>query len=90
MKPQPPALVMPVSPASHTVQPLVNRQTRQDLSAVSNDDDCANDANSAFAEGRSLRDSYRDGISGLRDSISSNQRIYHAAPLVRTKKKRFG
>ena len=90
MKPQLPALVMPVSPASHAVQPLVNRQTGQDLPATSNDDDCANDANSAFAEGRPFRDPYRDGTSGLRDSISSNQRIYHAAPLVRTKKKRFG
>ncbi|MEO7883888.1 MAG: hypothetical protein ABIR49_04265 [Nitrosospira sp.] len=90
MKSQLPALVMPVSPTSHAVKSLVNRQTGQDLPAISNDVDCVNDANSAFTEDGPCRDSYRNGTGGSRDSISSNRRIYHAEPFVRTKKKRFG
>ncbi len=90
MKSQLPAIVMPVSPASYAVKPLVNRQTGQDSPAISNDVDCVNDVSSASTEGRPFRDSYRNETGGSRDSISSNRRIYHADPLVRTKKKRFG
>ena len=90
MKPQSPTLVMPVSPTTHVVQPLVNRQSGQDLPTISSEIDCAHDANSAFTDPRPFRDAYRNGTSGSGDSVSSNRRIYHAASLVRTKKKRFG
>ena len=90
MKPQLPALVMPVSPTTHVVQPLVNRQSGQDLPTISSEIDCAHDANSAFTDPRPFKDAYRNGTSGSGDSVSSNRRIYHAASLVRTKKKRFG
>jgi hypothetical protein len=82
MKSQLPALVRPIPSTSHGVQPLADRPALGGM--TSHNADCANDAASVF------NDSYGNGDSGLHASASADQRIYHAAPLVRTKKKRFG
>ena len=90
MKPQLPALVMPVSPASQAGQPLLARQPGQDLPAMRGDADCVDDTNRAFNGHSIVTDPYRNGTGGLRDSSNFNRRIFHTAPLVGTKKKRFG
>ncbi|PTR09632.1 hypothetical protein C8R32_103251 [Nitrosospira sp. Nsp5] len=89
MKPELSALVMPVSSASQADQLLLDREPGQDLPVMRNEGGCLNDANSTFNDPGIFKDSYRGRTIGLRDS-SLNRRIYHAAPSVITKKKRFG
>ena len=90
MKPQLPALVMPVSPASQAGQPLLARQPGQDLPAMRDDADCVDDTSRTFNGHSIVTDPYRSGTGGLRDSSNFKRRIFHAAPLAGTKKKRFG
>lgn len=89
MKPELSALVMPVSSGSQADQPLLDRESGQDLPVMRNEVGCLNDANSTFNNPGTFKDSYRGRAIGLRDS-SLNRRIYHAAPSVITRKKRFG
>ena len=89
MKPELSALVMPVSSASQADQPLFNGEPGQDSPAMRNEVGCLNDTSSTFNDPGTFKDSYRGRAIGLRDS-SFNRRIYHAAPSVITKKKRFG
>lgn len=82
MKTPLPVLVISVSPTSHAVPPLVNRQPRQDLRGARNAG-CANDA------GNTLNDPGGNSANALLASANFNKRIYRASP-ARTKKKRFG
>ena len=84
MKPELPALVMPVSMRSQVAQSLGNRQPGQDLASMRNDVDCMNDAGSVF------NDFYGNGTGGLYASASFNRPIHDVASSVKTKKKRFG
>ncbi len=82
MKSQLPALVRPASSTSHGVQPLADRPALGGM--TSHNANCANNAATTF------NDPYGNGDSGVHASTTVHQRTYQSAPVVRTKKKRFG
>lgn len=92
MKPQLPALVMSVSPASRAVQSSASIQTKEGLRTVRNEAACANDTGS-LNDPEAFKMLYREGAGTSRTSrisASFNRRIDHMALPIRTKKKRFG
>lgn len=118
MKPELPALVMPLS-TTETAQAnsigarvtssearvdvsandcppsFVNRQPGQDFPAKrcdcgSDDGSCGNDIDFSNNGVAASPLPHGNGANGLQDSTGCNHPVYHLAPHVRTKKKRFG